>query len=412
MSDRRSFVIVGAGMAGARAASSLRAQGFEGRVVLLGEESVRPYDRVSLSKNYLRSEPGYHGLFIHREAFYARHDIDLRLDTRAASIDTHGRAVVLESGERLAYDRLLLSTGARPRHLRVPGSDLDGVHYLRRLTDADGLRDALTAAQRIVVVGAGFIGCEVAASARQMGLDVALVGAEQLPLERALGPETARFYRDVHAGHGVELHLGAGVEALRGGSRVEQVVLTDGQVLVADAVVVGIGAQPRVELARSAGITLENGIVTDEHLATSVPDIFAAGDVADAWHPILGRRLRLEHWSSALNQGPTAASNMWGIPTVYDAVPSFFSDQYDVWMEYTGYATDGAELVVRGDPTTGAGAEFIAFWLREEKLVAGMNVNIKGVPNTIAALVQAGHRLDRAALADPDVELAGLLPPA
>lgn len=410
MSDGRSFVIVGAGMAGARAAASLRAEGFQGRVVLLGEEHDRPYDRVPLSKNYLRSEPGYHRLFVHDEGYYAELDIELRLDTRAASIDVPGREVVLESGERLAYDRLLLTTGADPRHLRIPGSDLDGVHYLRRTTDADRLRDALTAAERIVVIGAGFIGCEVAASARLMGTDVALVGTGELPMGRVLGPETARFYRDVHAGHGVEWHLGVGVDALRGGARVEEVVLADGSVLAADAVVVGIGAEPRVELARSAGITLDNGIVTDEHLATNVPGIFAAGDVADAWHPTLGRRLRLEHWSSALNQGPAAARNMLGITTVYDRTPFFFSDQYDVWMEYTGYATEGAEVVFRGDPAAGEAAEFIAFWLREEKLVAGMNVNLKGVPDTISALIRADLRLDRAALADPDVELASLLP--
>ena len=410
MIDGRSFVIVGAGMAGARAAASLRAEGFQGRVVLLGEEHDRPYDRVPLSKNYLRSEPGYHRLFVHDEGYYAEHDIELRLDTRAASIDVPGREVVLECGERLAYDRLLLTTGADPRRLRIPGCDLDGVHYLRRTADADRLRYAVTAAEQIVVIGAGFIGCEVAASARLMGTEVALVGTGELPMCRALGPETARFYRDVHAGHGVEWHLGVGVDALRGGARVEEVVLADGSVLAADAVVVGIGAEPRVELARSAGITLDNGIVTDEHLATNVPGIFAAGDVADAWHPTLGRRLRLEHWSSALNQGPEAARNMLGNSTAYSRTPFFFSDQYDVWMEYTGYATEGAEVVFRGDPAPGEAAEFIAFWLREEKLVAGMNVNLKGVPDTISALIRADLRLDREALADPDVELASLLP--
>lgn len=411
VSDHQSVVIVGAGMAGTRAATSLRTEGFKGRIVLLGEEGVRPYDRVPLSKNYLRSEPGYHRLFVHDEGYYADHDIELRLETRAVSIDARSGEVVLESGERLAYDRLLLATGADPRHLHVPGSDLDGVHYLRRMTDADRLQGALRAAERVVVVGAGFMGCEVAASARQMDTEVALVGAGQLPMERALGPETARFYRDVHAGHGVELHLGVGVEAFRGRSTVEEVVLTDGQVLAADAVVVGIGVQPRVELARSASIALANGIVTDEHLATNVPDIFAAGDVADAWHPILRRHLRLEHWSAALNQGPAAARSMLGMPTSYDRVPFFFTDQYDVWMEFTGYATEGADLLVRGDPGAGETAEFIVFWLREEKLVAGMNVNIKDVRDTMAALVRADQRLDRKALTDPNVDLASLLPP-
>lgn len=411
MDDRRCFVIVGAGMAGARAAASLREEGFEGRVVLSGEERVRPYDRVPLSKNYLRSEPGYHQLFIHDEGFYEEQDIELRLDTRAASIDAVGRVVVLGSGERLAYDRLLLATGAQPRHLQVPGSDLDGIHYLRRTTDADRVRDAITVAERIVVIGAGFIGSEVAASARQMHTEVALVGKGRLPMQRALGNEVARFYRDLHAAHGVELHLGVAVEAIRGGSRVEEVVLADGHVLAADTVIVGIGAQPRTELARSAGIAFADGILTDEHLATGIPEIFAAGDAASAWHPALGRHLRLEHWSSAVNQGPVAARNMLGMPTGYDRIPFFFTDQYAVWMEYTGYETEGADLVFRGDPADGESAEFIAFWLRGEKLVAGMNVNIKGVPDTIAALVRAGRRLDRAALADPEVELASLLSP-
>lgn len=407
MGDDRSFVIIGAGLAGARAADTLRAEGFDGRVVLVGEERVRPYDRVPLSKQYLRSEPGGHQLFVHPEDYYGDHDIDLRLGTRAASIDVGARQVVLESGERLDYDRLLLSTGASLRKLRLPGSELQGVHYLRRLGDADRLRDAFSPANRVVVVGAGFIGCEVAASARQLGKQVALVDVGRLPMERALGPEIAEFYRGVHADHAVELHLGVGVMEFRGGPVVEEVELGDGQVLAADVVVVGIGVQPRVDLARSAGITVDDGIVTDEHLATNVPGIFAAGDVANARHPFLGTGLRLEHWSSALEQGPVAARNMLGRGAAYDRVPFFFTDQYDVWMEYTGYAADRAELVVRGDLAAG---EFIAFWLRDGRLIAGMNVNIKGVPDTIAALVASGRAFDPATLADPAVDLDGLLP--
>lgn len=407
MSDDRSFVIIGAGLAGAEAADTLRAEGFAGRVVLLGEERVRPYDRVPLSKQYLRSEPGGHQLFVHDEDYYGAHDIELRLGTRAAAIDVDGQQVVLESGERLDYDQLLLTTGSLLRKLRLPGADLQGVHYLRRLSDADRLRDAITAAHRVVVVGAGFIGCEVAASARQLGKEVALVDVAPLPIEHALGREIGEFYRQVHADHGVDLHLGVGVSAFRGASTVEGVELSDGQVLAADVVVIGVGVQPRVELARSAGITVDNGIATDEHLATNVPGIFAAGDVANARHPVLGTGLRLEHWSAALEQGPVAARNMLGMEVVYDRVPFFFTDQYDVWMEYTGYAADGAELVIRGDLVAG---EFIAFWLRDDRLIAGMNVNIKGVPDTIAALVASGEALDRAALADPSVDLAGLLP--
>lgn len=227
----------------------------------------------------------------------------------------------------------------------------------------------------------------------------------RLPLERVLGTEMGTFFRDVHADRGVELHLGVGVEAFRGGEAVEEVVLADGTVLAAEAVVVGIGATPRVELAEGAGIELGNGVVTDEHMATSAPGVFAAGDVADAWHPRLGRRLRLEHWSSALNQGPCAARNMLGAGAVYDRVPFFFSDQYDVGMEYTGHATGWDRLVYRGDP---AGGKFIVFWMRDDRLLAGMNVNVWDVRDAIAGIVASGRPVDAAALADPGVDLADL----
>lgn len=406
MSDRRAFVIVGAGMAGARAAETLRAEGFDGRVILLGAEGVRPYDRVPLSKQYLRSEPGYHRLFIHDEGYYASHEIELCLDTSAVSIDVASRRLMLESGHWLDYDRLLLATGARVRPLRVPGADLDGVHYLRQIADADRIRSALDAGGRVMVIGAGFIGSEVAASARLMGAEVTIVGSGHLPMERALGPEMAAFFRSVHADRGIDLRLGVPVQALRGASRVEEVVLTDGRVLPADVVVVGIGASPRVDLATDAGITVGNGVVTDEYLATDAPGVYAAGDVAAAWHPVLGRHLRLEHWASAHDQGPVAARNMLGEATAYEQVPFFFTDQYDVWMEYTGYGREEAELVLRGDPGAGEAAEFVAFWLRDARLVAAMNVNIKGVPDVVAGLVASGRRIDTSALADPDVDLA------
>lgn len=407
MSEPRSVVIVGAAMAGARAAEELRVQGFSGRVVLLGEEDHPPYDRVPLSKHFLRSEPGFHRLFIHEEGYYDAHDIELRLGARAVAIDVADRQLELESGERMGYDRLLLATGSRASRLRVPGADLEGVHHLRGLADAERLRSALEGAGRVVVIGAGFLGSEVAATARQLGVAVALVG-RGLPMERALGTRVATFYRDVHLAHGVELHLGSAVQALRGGRRVEEVVLTDGTTLEADVVVAGIGAKPRVELAEASGIAVHGGIVADEHLATSAPGVHAAGDVAAAWHPVLGGPLRLEHWSAARNQGPTAARNMLGAAEAYDRVPFFFTDQYDVWMEYTGYSCDGADLVLRGDPSTGETAQFVAFWLRGGRLVAGMNVNLKGLPDVIAGLVASGRSLDPDALADPDVDLTTL----
>jgi 3-phenylpropionate/trans-cinnamate dioxygenase ferredoxin reductase component len=411
MTDSRSFAIVGASLAGAKAAETLRSEGFGGKIVLIGEEPVRPYERPPLSKHYLRGEElrQEHQLFVHDEGYYEGHDIDLRLSTQATSMNLVEHTVELGSGERIVYDALLLTTGASTRHLRIPGADLEGVYYLRSLTDAENLQKAIRQAQRVVVIGAGWIGCEVAASVRQMGTDVAMVETAELPLERVLGAELGRFYRDVHADAGVELHLGVGVMELRGGARVEQVVLADGTVLDADAVAVGVGVIPRAELAQAAGLKVDNGILTDAHLATDTPGIFAAGDVANAWHPLLGQHLRLEHWSSALNQGPAAARNMLGISTVYERVPFFFSDQYDVGMEYAGYASGSDQVVLRGEPSS---RKFMAFWLCDSVLAAGMHVNTWGAIDPIQALIAAKCPLDPAVLANPDVDLTSLVPAA
>jgi 3-phenylpropionate/trans-cinnamate dioxygenase ferredoxin reductase subunit len=406
-SDQRVFVIVGASLAGAKAAECLRTEGFAGRVVLVGDEPVRPYERPPLSKNYLRGEAGREAIFVHDERFYDDQDIELRLSTSVSAIDPPANEVVLESGERIKYDAALLTTGAAPRTLTVPGADLDGVRYLRSVADSDGLRDAITRAGRLVVIGAGWIGCEVAASARQMGAEVAVVEVAGLPLERVLGPELGEFYRGVHADHGVEWHLGSGVRELRGQTSVEEVVLADGQVLPTDLVVVGVGVTPRIQLAESAGLTIDNGVVTDQWLTSSVPNIFAAGDVANAWHPILERRVRLEHWSSALNQGPIAARNMLGTKAAYERIPYFYSDQYDIGMEYSGLALQWDEVVFRGNPKT---SEFIAFWLKDGRLEAGMNVNVWDVTQQISHLVASRQKIDKGRLVDPDVDLATLVP--
>jgi 3-phenylpropionate/trans-cinnamate dioxygenase ferredoxin reductase subunit len=405
VSDTRRFVIVGASLAGATAAETLRRDGFEGEVVLVGEEPVRPYERPPLSKDYLQGKAGQDKIFVHPDGYYEDHDIELRLSTAARTLDPAGRQVELASGEQLGYDAVLLATGAAPRRLSLPGASLEGVHYLRDLADSDRLREAIGSGARVVVIGAGWIGCEVAASARQLGAEVAMVEVASLPLEQVLGPELGRFYADLHAGHGVGLHFGAGVESLRGGARVEEVRLADGKTLPADVVVVGVGVAPRTELARASGLEVDNGIVTNEHLATRTPGVFAAGDVANAWHPTLARRIRLEHWSSALNQGPVAAKNMLGNPTPYEKIPYFFSDQYDIGMEYSGYAAGWDEVVFRGDP---ASREFIAFWMKDGRVTAGMNVNVWDVAEPIAALVAAGRPIQRERLADPDVDLGRL----
>ena len=404
----QTFVIVGASLAGAKAAETLRAEGFEGRVVLIGDEARRPYERPPLSKEYLRGEKDFDAAAVHPAGFYDEHDIELRTSTLVTGIDPADRSVTLSSGERVAYDRLLLATGAAPRRLSVPGADLEGVHYLRSVEDADQLRQAIGPSGQVVVIGAGWIGAEVAASARQIGAGVAMVELATVPLERVLGPEVGAVYRDLHRDHGVDLHFGVGIEAIVGSRTVEAVRLADGTVLPAIAVVVGVGVTPRVELAEAAGLQVNNGVVVDEHLQASAAGIFAAGDVANAFHPRYGTRIRLEHWSAALNQGPVAARAMLGQQVSYDRIPYFFSDQYDLGMEYRGWAADFDQVVFRGDPAAG---EFLCFWLRHGRVAAAMNANVWDAGDAIERLLQTDRPIDPARLADPEAELDGLAGP-
>jgi 3-phenylpropionate/trans-cinnamate dioxygenase ferredoxin reductase subunit len=405
MVDSQTFVIVGASLAGAKAAEMLRAEGFDGRIVLVGDEPVRPYERPPLSKGYLRGEVGFDDAAVHAEGFYEDQSIELLTSTTVTAIDPTSKVVTLDPGGSLPYDQVLLSTGAAPRSLSIPGSELAGIHYLRSIESCDALRGALETAERVVVVGGGWIGSEVAASARQLGKDVAMVEAAHVPLERVLGTEVGTIFKDLHTDHGVELHLGVGVEAFRGMDSAEEVVLADGTAVNGDLFVVGVGVIPRTELAEGAGLELNNGVIVDEYLATSVPGIWAAGDVANAYHPVLGSRIRLEHWSAALNQGPVAAKNMVGQKAAYTKIPYFFSDQYDLGMEYSGYAVDWDTLVFRGDQER---REFIAFWLAQGRVVAGMNVNVWDVADQIASLVGSKRVVDVGQLEDPDIDLATL----
>ena len=406
----QTFVIVGASLAGAKAAETLRAEGFDGRVVLIGDEALRPYERPPLSKEYLRGDKDFDAAAVHPAGYYDEHDIELRTSTTVTAVDPGERSATLASGEQITWDRLLVATGAAPRRLSVPGADLPGVLYLRSVEDADILRQAISPSAQVVVIGAGWIGAEVAASARQLGAGVAMVELAAVPLERVLGVEVGAIYRDLHASHGVDLHFGVGVEAIVGSTAVEAVRLSDGTVLDATAVVVGVGVAPRVELAEAAGLAVDNGIVVDEHLQTSVPGIFAAGDVANAFHPRYGTRIRLEHWSAALNQGPAAARAMLGQDVVYDRTPYFFSDQYDLGMEYRGWAPGFDHVVFRGDPTSGA---FLCFWLRHGKVTAAMNANVWDAGDAIEAILRADRPVDPARLGDPEIDLTGLAgPPA
>jgi 3-phenylpropionate/trans-cinnamate dioxygenase ferredoxin reductase component len=405
MPTPQTYVIAGASLAGAKAAETLRSEGFDGRVVLIGDEPVRPYERPPLSKAYLRGEVDFDSAAVHQPEYYAEHDIELLTSTTVVSIDPAAKQIQMDPGGQLAYGQLLLTTGATPRHVAIPGAELSGIHYLRSLSSCDALREALGQATRLVVVGAGWIGSEVAASARQLGKEVALIEAGGVPLERVLGTEVGTIFRDLHAENGVDLHMGVGVKEFRGSTAAEEVLLADGTTVSGDLFVVGVGVIPRTGLAEAAGIALDNGIIVDQHLASGTAGVWAAGDVANVYHPVFETQIRLEHWSAALNQGPVAAKNMLGQNVEYSKIPYFFSDQYDLGMEYNGYAPQWDQVVYRGDQ---ASREVIIFWLKEGVPVAGMNMNVWDVSDAIAALVAAKRPVDPKRLADPDVDLSSL----
>jgi 3-phenylpropionate/trans-cinnamate dioxygenase ferredoxin reductase component len=408
MASTQTHVIVGAGLAGAKAAEALREEGFDGPIMLIGAEPELPYERPPLSKEYLRGEAPAEKARVHPDGFYADHGIELRTATTVDRIDRSAGQVVLGDGERVGYDRLLLATGAEPRRLPIPGAELDGIHYLRDLHDATRLAARLRPGARAAVIGGGWIGAEVAASARMKGVDVTIVEQAKVPLERVLGTEVGQIYADIHRGHGVTVVTEATLEAFEGAGAVERVRLADGTAIDADFVVVGVGVTPRIALAAEAGVAVDNGILVTDALETGVPGIYATGDVANAFHPFYGRPLRVEHWANALHQPATAARAMLGKPASFDRLPYFFSDQYEVGMEYTGYATSWDEVVFRGDP---AGGEFIAFWVEHDRVVAGMNVNVWDVVDPIQALIRSRRPVDVAELRDPDVPLDRLAGP-
>jgi 3-phenylpropionate/trans-cinnamate dioxygenase ferredoxin reductase subunit len=401
-----SFVIVGASLAGAKAAETLRDEGFDGEIVLLGSESERPYERPPLSKGYLLGNDERDSVYVHPADWYAKHDVDLRLGVTATAIDRAAATVTVTGPagtESLSYDKLLLATGASPRRLDFPGSDSDEVLYLRTLGDSDRLRSAFQPGTRVVVAGAGWIGLETAAAARTADCPVTVLEPQHTVLHDQVGPEIGGVFADLHRAHGVEFRFGETAAEFRPGL----VITSAGAELQADVLVVGIGAAPNDALAVNAGLEVSGGVLTDAALRTSDVNIFAAGDIANSFHPLLGRRVRVEHWANALNGGPAAAKSMLGQPVVYDPVPYFYSDQYELGMECAGLPSPGSydQVLYRGDRSA---LEFIAFWLSGGAVVAGMNINVWDVNDDIQSLIRSARPVDPSRLTNPDIPLTDL----
>ena len=398
MPDHKTFVIVGGGLAGAAAAVTLRAEGFDGRLVLVAAEPQLPYERPPLSKSYLAGTSTLPDAQVHDERFYAEHDVELLTGTRVTALDPVAHTVHIFPGGELSYDRLLLATGAAPKRPPIPGAEGEHVRVLRSVADADALHAAIAGGGRLVIVGAGWIGCEVAATARTLGAEVTVIEQAATPLERVLGERLGAFFGDLHRGHGVDLRMHGAIAAIEDAGR--RVRLTGPETIECDAVLLGVGAAPATALARAAGLDVDDGIVTDELLRTSAPDVFAAGDVASAHHPRYGRRVRVEHWDNAKAQGAAAARSMLGRGEAYAKLPYFFSDQYDVGLEYVGLHAPGDELVIRGDFD---GARFQAVWLAGDGTAsAAMHVNDWDAIGPLRELVARGEQVDAARLADPD----------
>jgi 3-phenylpropionate/trans-cinnamate dioxygenase ferredoxin reductase subunit len=408
MKNKPSFVIVGGGMAGAIATQTLREEGFDGKITLLGQEPNAPYERPPLSKDYLQGKADRDSIFVHPEPWYAEHAVELSLGSTVASLDPASQTITA-IGERLSYDKLLLATGSKPRRLDVPGADLDGVYYLRNVEESDWLKIEFAQANRVVIIGAGWIGLETAAAARAAGLDVTLLVSGDLPLQHVLGPEAALIFDELHRSHGVDLRYRTTAVELTGRhGRVTGVMLSDGTRIDADMIIVGIGAVPRTEIAADAGLKIDNGIVVDEHLRTSDPDIFAAGDIARTYNPRLGRHIRVEHWANARRQGVVAAKAMLGQDAA-DVRPSyFFTDQYDLSMEYTGdIGPAGYDRVIFRRHADSD--QMIVFWLSEQRVQAGMNINIWDVADDIERLIQSARPINADDLADPAIPLASFV---
>jgi 3-phenylpropionate/trans-cinnamate dioxygenase ferredoxin reductase subunit len=408
MASSATFVIVGGGLAGVKAVEALRDSDFDGHIILFADEEQLPYERPPLSKEYLAGKKSLVDFTVHDSGWYRDHNVDLRLNTRVASLDPGTHTVGLADDTTVRYDKLLLATGSASRRPPIPGSDAAGVHYLRNYHDATVLNSILTEGSSLAVVGAGWIGLEVAAGARQRGVNVTVVETAKQPLLAALGEAIGEVFANLHRDHGVDLRLEAQVEEIStDGGQATGLKMHDGSTVAADAVLIAVGAKPNVELGEQAGLSIgDGGVLVDASLRTSDPDIYAAGDIAAAEHPLFGTRIRTEHWANALKQPAVAAAGMLGTPGEYAELPYFFTDQYDLGMEYAGHAPSFDRVVFRGDV---AGREFVAFWLDgDNRVLAGMNVNIWDVLDDVKGLIRSRNPVDVDRLADPQSPLAGL----
>jgi 3-phenylpropionate/trans-cinnamate dioxygenase ferredoxin reductase subunit len=399
------FVIVGASLAGGGAAATLRQEGFDGKVVLIGAEPQPPYERPPLSKEYLRGEASFERALVQPPGFYDENGIEARFGVRATRVDAAEKVVELDSGERVAYERLLIATGSRNRRLPIPGLDLEGIHSLRTVADSDRIRAEIAPGRKAVVVGMGFIGSEVAASLRQSGVDVVVVDRNEVPLRRVLGEEVGRVIEGIHRDQGTSMIFEDTVAAFEGAGRVERVTTARGRRIECDFVVVGLGVEPVTDLLADTGAGIDNGVVVDEYCRTGVEGIYAAGDVANHYHPVFGRRIRVEHWQNALKQGPAAARNMLEKGEPYDEVPWFWSDQYEYNLQYAGFHTEWDELVVRGSMEE---RNFVAFYRKDRRVLAAVAVNRGKDLRRSMPLIKAREPVDAARLCDLDVDLRAL----
>ncbi len=408
---RTAYVIVGGGLAAAKAIEGIRESDSTGTIVLVAEEDRLPYERPPLSKAVLKGEDEMETVFTHDRDWYFEQGVELRLGNPATSLNAEHHTLTLADGETLSYDKLLIATGSSARALDVPGADLDGVLYLREMQESEALKARFADGARIVIVGAGWIGLEVAAAARDAGCTVTVIEPQPAPLVAVMGEQVGGWFADLHRGHGVEFRFGEGVERIEGDTSVTGVVTKSGDTVPADAVVVGVGITPNTGLAEGAGITTDNGIVTDPALRTSADGVWAAGDVANWRSTTLGTNVRVEHWANANDGGLAAGRSMAGQDVTYDPIPFFFSDQYDIGLEYAGYVPrgSGAEVLLRGEPSSN---EFMAFWVVPEgdgvRVLAGMHVNVWDTIDDVQRLVRDKTVVGRDRLADPKVPLADL----